>query len=386
MSEHNSSAAKDAVVSKKSSRRGFLGGAGLAAGAAVATVAMPNVSRAQTVTLKYQSTWPTKDIFHEMAADFATRVNEMSGGRLKLDVLAAGSVVPAFGMQDAVHSGVLDAGHGVTAYWYGKHKAFSLFGTVPPFGWDANGVLAWMAYGGGYKLYNELVNDILKLNIVGFVSGPMPCQPLGWFKKEVKTADDLKNLKYRTVGLSADVFKEMGAAVTIVAGGEIVPAMDRGLLDAAEFNNPSSDRLLGFPDVSKVFMLQSWHQAAECFEIIFNKTKYDGLSTEQKAILKYAAEAASSDMSWKALDRYSRDLQELQTKDKVKVYTTPRAVQQAQLNAWDTVLKAQRAEPFFEKVIKSQLDWVRRTVRYELLNTPSKQMAYNHFFAAKKKG
>ncbi|MBX3453136.1 TRAP transporter substrate-binding protein [Ferrovibrio sp.] len=368
---------------KAASRRRFIGGAGLAVGAAAATVAMPNVSRAQTVTMKYQSTWPTKDIFHEMAGDYATRVNEMSGGRLKLEVLAAGSVVPAFGMQDAVHSGVLDAGHGVTAYWYGKHKAFSLFGTVPPFGWDANGVLAWMAYGGGHKLYNELVNDVLKLNIVGFVSGPMPCQPLGWFKTQVKVPEDLKNLKYRTVGLSADVFKEMGAAVTIVAGGEIVPAMDRGLLDAAEFNNPSSDRVLGFPDVSKVYMLQSWHQAAECFEIIFNKTKFDGLAAEQKAILKYAAEAASSDMSWKALDRYSRDLAELQTKDKVKVFTTPRPVLDAQLKAWDTVLTEQRKEAFFDKVVKSQLDWVRRTVRYELLNTPSKQVAYNHFFNRK---
>ncbi|WP_374303336.1 TRAP transporter substrate-binding protein [Ferrovibrio sp.] len=372
------------IDSGKTGRRQFLRGAGLAAGAAAATVAMPNVSRAQTVTMKYQSTWPTKDIFHEMAADYATRVNEMSGGRLKLEVLAAGSVVPAFGMQDAVHSGVLDAGHGVTAYWYGKHKAFSLFGTVPPFGWDANGVLAWMNYGGGYQLYNELVRDILKLNIVGFVSGPMPCQPLGWFKQQVKTADDLKNLKYRTVGLSADVFKEMGAAVTIVAGGEIVPAMDRGLLDAAEFNNPSSDRVLGFPDVSKVYMLQSWHQSAEAFEIIFNKAKFDALAAEQKAILKYAAEAASSDMSWKALDRYSKDLAELQTKDKVKVFTTPRAVMDAQLKAWDTVLKAQNQEAFFAKVIKSQLDWVRRTVRYELLNTPNRQLAYNHFFGQKK--
>lgn len=371
------------AATKKSGRRQFLRGAGMAGAAAVATVAMPQVSRAQTVTLKYQSTWPTKDIFHEMAGDYATRVNELSGGRLKLDVLAAGSVVPAFGMQDAVHSGVLDAGHGVSAYWYGKHKAFSLFGTVPPFGWDANGVLAWMQYGDGYKLYNELMHDILKLNIVGFMSGPMPCQPLGWFKKEVKTADDLKNLKYRTVGLSADLFKELGAAVTIVAGGEIVPAMDRGLLDAAEFNNPSSDRVLGFPDVSKVYMLQSYHQAAEMFEILFNKTKYDALPAEQKQILKYAAEAASADMSWKALDRYSKDLAEMQTKDKVRVFRTPRAVQEAQLKAWDNVLKAQNQEAFFAKVVKSQMDWVRRTVRYELLNNPSKEVAYNHFFNRK---
>jgi TRAP-type mannitol/chloroaromatic compound transport system substrate-binding protein len=371
------------IASKKSGRRQFLRGAGMAGAAAVATVAMPQVSRAQTVTLKYQSTWPTKDIFHEMAGDYATRVNELSGGRLKLDVLAAGSVVPAFGMQDAVHSGVLDAGHGVSAYWYGKHKAFSLFGTVPPFGWDANGVLAWMHYGDGYKLYNELMHDILKLNIVGFMSGPMPCQPLGWFKKEIKTPDDLKNMKYRTVGLAADLFKEMGAAVTIVAGGEIVPAMDRGLLDGAEFNNPSSDRVLGFPDVSKVYMLQSYHQSAEFFEVLFNKTKYDALATEQKQILKYSAEAASADMSWKALDRYSKDLAELQTKDKVRVFRTPRAVQEAQLKAWDAVLANLSQESFFGKVIKSQQEWVRRTVRYELLNSPSKEMAYNHFFNRK---
>lgn len=377
-------ASEKAAATKKSGRRQFLRGAGMAGAAAVATVAMPQVSRAQTVTLKYQSTWPTKDIFHEMAGDYATRVNELSGGRLKLDVLAAGSVVPAFGMQDAVHSGVLDAGHGVAAYWYGKHKAFSLFGTVPPFGWDANGVMAWMNYGDGYKFYNELMHDILKLNIVGFMSGPMPAQPLGWFKKEVKTADDLKNLKYRTVGLSADLFKELGAAVTIVAGGEIVPAMDRGLLDAAEFNNPSSDRVLGFADVSKVYMLQSYHQAAEMFEILFNKTKFDALAGEQKQILKYAAEAASADMSWKALDRYSKDLAELQTKDKVRVFRTPRAVQEAQLKAWDNVLKAQNQEAFFAKVVKSQMDWVRRTVRYELLNNPSKDMAYNHFFNRKR--
>ena len=148
----------------------------------------------------------------------------MSGGRLKLDVLAAGAVVPAFQLQDAVHSGVLDGGHGVTAYWYGKNKAASLFGTPPSFGWDAHSMLAWFYYGGGEALYNELVNDILKLNLVGFLYYPMPTQPLGWFKKEIKSADDFKGMKYRTVGLSADLFKEMGAAVTILPGGEIVPA------------------------------------------------------------------------------------------------------------------------------------------------------------------
>lgn len=360
------------------SRRKFLLAAG-GAGAAAATVAMPNVSRAQTVTWKYQSTWPTKDIFHEMAVDYAKKVNEMSGGRLKLEVLAAGAVVPAFQMQDAVHAGILDAGHGVCAYWYGKHKAFSLFGTPPALGWDASGFLGWFYHGGGEALYTELVNDILKLNTVGFLYFPMPTQPLGWFKREVKGPDDLKNIKYRTVGLSADLFKELGSAVTILPGGEIVPAMDRGLLDAAEFNNPSSDIILGFADVSKFYMLQSYHQAAESFEVIFNKQKFNALPAELKAILRYGAFAASTDQLGMAYDRYSKDLEELK-KQGVNVVKTPDSVLEAQLKAWDKVLEAQSKEPFFAKVIESQKAWVKRTVAYTEINNVQNAMAYKHFF------
>lgn len=363
----------------RANRRNFLKVAGLAGAGAIA---MPQVSRAQTVIWKYQSTWPTKDIFHEFAGDFAKRVNDMSGGRLKLDVLAAGAVVPAFQMQDAVAAGILDAGHGVCAYWYGKNKAFSLFGTPPSLGWDAHSFLAWMNYGGGYELYNDLVQNQLKLNLVGFLTGPMPCQPLGWFKKELKTADDFKGLKYRTVGLAADLMREMGAAVTILAGGEIVPALERGVIDGAEFNNPSSDSLLGFQDVAKVYMLQSYHQAAESFEIIFNKSKFDTLSPELKAIVKYAAESASSDMIWKALDRYSTDLEGLRAKG-VNVVQTPEAILKAQLAAWDKVLEKLGAEnAFFKKVVDSQKAWVKRSVAYERVNTPSRELAYTHFFKA----
>jgi len=368
-----------ATSSKITSRRKFM----LAAGAAgAATVAMPQVSRAQTVTWKYQSTWPSKDIFHEDAVDYAKKVNEMSGGRLKLDVLAAGAVVPAFQMQDAVQSGILDAGHGVCAYWYGKHKAYSLFGTPPSFGWDAHSFLGWFYHGGGEALYKELVNDTLKLNLTGLLYFPMPTQPLGWFKKEVKTADDFKNIKYRTVGLSADVFKEMGAAVTILAGGEIVPAMDRGLLDAAEFNNPSSDIILGFPDVSKYYMVGSHHQQMEAFEVIFNKAKYEALPAELKSILRYAAMAASSDQLWYSYDRYAKDLEAIKKRG-VNVVKTPNAVLEAQLSAWDKVLAAQSQEPFFKKVIDSQKEWVKRTSAYLQLNnldSAALQNAYKHFF------
>jgi TRAP-type mannitol/chloroaromatic compound transport system substrate-binding protein len=364
-------------------RRKFLAASAATVGG-VAAMGFPMVSRAQTVTLNFQSTWPARDIFHEFAQDYVNKVNELAGGRLRLNLLPAGAVVGALQMQDAVISGALDGGHGVTAYWYGKHKAYSLFGTPPSFGWDANQFLAWQRYGGGQELYDELVHDVLKLNLVGFLTGPMPTQPLGWFKKPVESVNDLKNLKYRTVGLAADLMREFGAAVTIMGGADIVPAMDRGLLDAAEFNNPSSDRALGFPDVSKVWMMQSYHQAAECFEIIFNRTRYNALPKELQAILRIASEAASSDMYWKAMDRYPDDLNHMREKQGVRTYKTPDSILQAQLEAWDKVIAELSKEPFFAKVIDSQKKWNEKVIAFHLENEVSQEMAFNHFFGNQK--
>jgi TRAP-type mannitol/chloroaromatic compound transport system substrate-binding protein len=366
----------------KRSRREFLKTGGAAA-AGAAALSLPNVVRAQDALVwKFQSTWPAKDIFHEYAQDFVNRVNAMTAGKLKLDLLPAGAVAKALEMQDAVIAGTLDGGHGVSAYWYGKNKAYSLFGTPPAWGWRANQMVGWMQYGGGQELYNELVQQILGLDLVGFLSGPMPTQPLGWFKSPIENADQLKGLKYRTVGLSADLFKEMGAAVTIMGGGEIVPAMDRGLLDAAEFNNPSSDKLLGFPDVSKTYMVQSYHQSAECFEIIFNKSKYEALPAELQAIIKFAAESASSDMSWKAMDRYSKDLDALKAAG-VNVVPTPKAVLEAQLAAWDKVVeRMSAADPFFAKVVDSQKAWVKRVVGLQFDMEVDQKLAFDHFFKA----
>ena len=373
---------KTTKTAEAASRRAFLKSGATAAVTGAATIAMPNVVRAQEATVfKFQSTWPAKDIFHEFAQDFVNRVNEMGGGRLKIELLAAGAVAKALEVQDAVLAGTLDGGHGVTAYWYGKNKAFSLFGTPPAWGWRANQMLGWIKYGGGQALYDELVQEVLGLDLVGFLTGPMPTQPLGWFKQQITDAEQLKGLKYRTVGLSADLFKEMGAAVTIMGGGEIVPAMDRGLLDAAEFNNPTSDTLLGFPDVSKDYMVQSYHQSAECFEIVFNKAKFDGLPAELQAMIRYAAESASTDMSWKAMDRYSKDLEALKAAG-VKVHQTPESVLKAQLAAWDKVIEAQSADPFFAKVVESQKAWAKRVVGAQFELEVDQKLAYDHFFKA----
>src|SRR3954451_13097531 len=367
--------------SKTASRRKFLMAAG--ATAATATMAAPSV-QAQTgpISMRWQSTWPSKDIFHEYANDFAKKVNDMTGGDLKIEVLPAGAVVPAFQLLDAVSKGVLDGGHGVLVYHYGKQNALALWGSGPGYAMDANMLLSWHKYGGGKELLAKLYKSI-DANVVSFPYGPMPTQPLGWFKKPVGKLDDLKGLKYRTVGISIDVFTGMGLAVNALPGGEIVSAMDRGLLDAAEFNNASSDRVLGFPDVSKVCMLQSYHQNAEQFEILFNKGKYDALPDQIRAIISNAVDAASADMSWKAVDRYSKDYAEMQSKDNVKFYKTPDAILKQQLEVYDEVVKKKSADnPLFKEILQSQLAFAKRTTQWEQDTVVSRKMAYDHYWGA----
>ena len=370
---------------KTSTRRNFLK---VAAAGAAATVAAPNIASAQgPISMRWQSTWPAKDIFHEYALDYAKKVNDMTGGDLKIDVLPAGAVVPAFGLLDAVSKGTLDGGHGVLAYHYGKQNALALWGSGPGYAMDANMLLAWHKYGGGKELLEKLYASI-GANVVSFPYGPMPTQPLGWFKKPVTKAEDLQGVKFRTVGISIDVFTGLGAAVNALPGGEIVSAMDRGLLDAAEFNNASSDRILGFADVSKVCMLQSYHQNAEQFEIMFNKTKYDALPEKMKAIIAVATEAAGQDMAWKAIDRYSKDYEELQTKDKVKFYKTPDSILQKQLDIYDQVVEKKSVDnPLFKEIVESQMAFAKRATQWEQDTVVSRRMAYNHYFGpnAKKK-
>ena len=371
-------------TAKTDQRRRFLKNASAGAVGAGA-LAAPMISKAQTVSLRFQSTWPAKDIFHEYANDFAKKVNDMAGGRLKIEVLPSGSVVPAFQLLDAVSKGTLDGGHGVIAYHYGKNSALALWGSGPAFGMDPNMVLAWHNYGGGKALVDEIYKT-LNLDVVSVLYGPMPTQPLGWFKKPVAKVEDMKGLKFRTVGLAVDVFTEMGTAVNPLPGGEIVPALDRGLIDAAEFNNATSDRILGFPDVVKNCMLQSFHQSGEQFEILFNKGKYGALPAELKSIIDYAVQAASADMSWKAIERNSKDYEELK-KMGIKFYKTPDAVLRAQLAAWDkTIAKKSAENPLFKKVLDSQRAFAARAGQWQNDYMVDFKMAYNHYFGRKPAG
>jgi len=363
---------------KTPSRRKFFKAAAATGAVAAATLAMPNIASAAT-TLKVQAAWGG-GIFLENAQAYVKRVNEMSGGKLKLDLLPVNSVVKTSQMQDAVHRGVLDGCHYVPAYWYSKAVSASLFGTGPCWGWSAQELLGWIHYGGGKELYKELMGN-LGLNLVGFFNSPMPAQPMGWFKEQIKDASQLKGLKYRTVGLAADVLGEMGLSVVQLPGGEIQPAMKSGLIDAAEFNNPTSDSDFGMQDVSKHYHLASFHQSQEAFEIAFNKAKFDALAPELQKILEYASEAENSNFYWDNTLSYADDLVKLKNKLGVNVYRTPDSIMQAQLKAWDVIVKKFNAtDPFFKKVVESQKGYAKKVMAYLLLNSPDYGMAYRHHF------
>ena len=370
---------KSAMSRRSFLRKGALGG-GVAAGAALTA---PAVLAQSPLVLKMQTSWSASDIWMTFAQEYVERVQAMSGGRLQIDLLPAGAVVGAFQVMDAVSDGVLDIAHSVPVYWYGKSKAASFFGTGPVFGGSATSRLSWFYQGGGDELYRELTQDTLNLNVYGMLGFPMFAQPFGWFKEEVNTVADLNGFKYRTVGLAADLLQSMGMSVAQLPGGEIVPAMERGVIDAFEFNNPSSDLRFGAPDVAKNYYLSSYHQASESFEFLFNRDLMDDLEPDLQAILRHTVEAVSTSNTALAMREYSSDLQRIQNEFGVTVRRTSTDILEGQLAAWDTLIADLEQDEFSKRVLDSQRAWVEQVTYYELMNAPDYQLAFEHYFPGK---
>jgi len=334
--------------------------------------------------MRWQSAWPARDIFHEYALDFAKKVGDMTGGELRIEMLPAQAVVPAFGLLEAVSKGALDGSHGLLSHHYVKHPALALWSSGPGFGMDANTLLAWHKYGGGKQLLARIY-EAIGANVVPFLYGAMPTQPLGWFKKRITKPADLRGLTLRVVGASPELFAGLGAKVSAVTAREWASSPDGGTpeLDGVEFNNPTSDRGLGLPRIGKVYMMQSYHQNTEQFEILFNKPKFDALPPKLRAVIENAAEAASADMSWKAIDRYSKDYAEMQAKDRVQSFRTPDAVLRKQIEAHEAAARKRRSDPLFREVEESQRRFARRAVRWYLDTQVSPRLAYDHYFGRK---
>jgi len=374
---------KKSLKNLTSSRRKFFKTAAKAGAVAAATVAMPNIATAgsHATVLKMQAAWPSgANIFFEMAQDYCNMVSDMSGGSLKIDLQPVNAIVKTSEIGAAVSDGIVDMGHWVTAYWYGKNAASSLFGTGPSYGMSSQEVMGWMEYGGGRKLYEETLASV-GYNYTGFFHMPMPAQPFGWFKKNVTKVSDVKGMKYRTVGLATNVLTAMGMVVRQLPGGEIQPAMKTGLIDAAEFNNPTSDSQFGMQDVSKHYHLGSFHQSQEMFEIPMNTKRLNSLSPAHQAILKNAAYAANTDNYFKALVRYSDSLAMLMNEHKVNVYQTSDEILAEQLKGWDKVIGEFSAkDAFFKKIVDSQKAYAKKVMKYLLMNQPNYRLAYENEF------
>ena len=375
------------MTQEKTNRRSFLKKS-VAVGSAVAasSLAAPAVLGQAPIVMKMQTSWPASDIWMDFARQYTARVESMSGGRIKVDLLPAGAVVGAFQVLDGCNDGVIDAAHSVSAYWYGKHKGASLFGTGPVFGGSATTMMSWFYQGGGAEFYRELTQDILGLNVVGMFGFPMFAQPFGWFKNEVTKVSDIEGLKYRTVGLAADLMQAMGMSVAQLPGGEIVPAMERGVIDAFEFNNPSSDMRFGAQDVAKNYYLSSYHQASESFEFIFNKDFLEDLPPDLQAVLRHSVEAASTANTAIAMDNYSADLRKLENDNGVNVRRTSSEILDAQIKAWDKIIPDLEKDDFMKRVLDSQRAWVERVTYYEIMNAPDYTLAFNHYFPGRLKG
>jgi TRAP-type mannitol/chloroaromatic compound transport system substrate-binding protein len=337
----------------------------------------------KTFTWKLQSTWAAGDFHHQNPQDFADIVQQMSAGRLRIEVQPAGAVVPPFDVLDAVHKGLLDAGNGWPGYWYGKNPAATLFANAPggPFGMNNEDYLGWIYVGGGLDLYNELLQRELGMEVVAFPSFGETPEPLGWFPNQIKSIEEFKGLKFRASGMSAEVFKELGMSVVTVPGGEIIPALERKVIDAAEFSDPTSDMALGFHDVLQHYHFPGIHQPTGIMEILVNRQKWEELPEDLQAIVKYGAMATALQFIVKILDRNSQDLETLTTKHGVQVHESPPDVLMEILKAWDRIAeRTAQQNAFFKKVYDSQRQWAQRVVPYRRRAHPDYALAADYYW------
>jgi TRAP-type mannitol/chloroaromatic compound transport system substrate-binding protein len=358
----------------------------VAVGVAFSLTALYNPALAadKKIVWKIQSTWPAADFHQVNPTGVKEKIEAMSGGRLKLDLMPAGAVVPAFELLEAVHKGILDAGHSWPGYWSGKHPAATLFSSVAggPFGMSAEDFLGWVFEGGGLELYNELLQKELKLDVVAFPTFGEAPEPQGWFEKPIKNLGDFKGLKFRAAGMSAEVFRAMGMSVVTIPGGEIAPALERGVIDAAEYSDPSSDMAMGFQDIHKYYHMPGIHQPTGFMELLINKKKWDELPDDLKAIVKYACMAEALHFTIKMLDRNSQDLAKLVNEYGVTVVQTPRDILKEVLTGWDKVAEEfSKKNAYFAKVLESQKKWAKQVVPYRSVAHPPYDLAAEHYWA-----
>lgn len=349
----------------------------------LASGAGPTVSAQEPkpFTLRMQSSLPPGDPMFDHASAFAQRVQAMSGGRLKIEMLPAGAIVPAFEVLDATNRRVIDGAHTAVIYWAGKHRAAAAFYGTFSFGMDWFDFLGWLYEGGGFELYQDWYRNVLKMNVVAIPAWFVPGQPLGWFKKPITKWEDLKGLKLRIPGIAGEALREAGMAIVTLPGGEILPAAERGVIDAAEWAGPIFDMRLGLHSIFKYYYLAGMHDPIAENEILINKDVWDRLPADLQEIIK----AASTEVSFRWLLRIFRQnasaLKELQEKHGVKVQMVPREINLKIMEALDRLAEKEAAkDPFFKKVLESQKAYASLVVPARRRLIPSYEFAADHYW------
>jgi len=358
------------------------------AGAVLAGVALFGPpAAAQTTTLKIQASFPPSSTIFDNLKYWAERVQTMAGGRLKIEVMPAGTVVPAFEVMDATHKKVLDGSHSAAAYWVGKHRAAALFGPAPggPLGMDLIDYMGWIYDGGGHELYREFYQTVLQRNVEPIPLTSVANQVLGWFKDPIKNWEDLKGRKCRQTGLTAEVFAKAGMSPVNMPGGEIVPAAERGVIQCGEWVGPAEDMKIGFQGVWKNYYMPSTHEPATVLELLINGDVWKSLTPDLRQMIISAAWEATF-RSQTILNKLNADaLEELQTKHGVKIQRTPEDIMRKILETWDEIAKEEEGKnPFFKKVYDSQRAYASKIVPARRFIFPNYEVGANHYWPEKK--
>ena len=373
---------RHAATTREVPRRGGLGWAATVAALAGA-LAWSGTALAQTKTLKMQSTWPASLTLQDNFKMFADRVDKLTGGSLKIEVLAAGQIVPPFEILDATSKKVIDGGQGISYYWVGKNKAATLFSNTPAgiVGMDQMDFLGWIYEGGGLEMWQELYQKELKLNVIAFPMMPASPQALGWFRKPIQSVEDFKGMKCRQTGIVAEVYKRMGMNTVNMPGGEIVPSAERGVIDCAEWVGGIEDLRLGLPQVWKYHYTPGPHEMSSVGEVIFNTEVWAGLTPQQQEAIRSAA--TETFVRWWVLwQKQNADaIEEMQTKHGTQILRTPPEILTEFFKAWDAIAQEEMAvNPFFKKVYELQKAYAAKVVPAKRFMFPPYSFGANYYF------
>jgi len=354
--------------------------------AAIVTAAFSITAAAQAPApknVKMQSTWPASNTLQEHFKMFADRTEKLTQGGIKIEVMAAGQIVPAFEVLDATNKKVIDGWHAISYYWVGKSPAAALFAGPPggPFGMDHMDWLGWLYVGGGLEMWRDFYQNDLKLNVIVWPAHPSSPQALGWFKKPLKSVADFKGLKCRQTGLNAEVYAKMGMSVVNMAGGEIVPAAQRGVIDCAEWVGGVEDLRLGLHSVFKYHYTPGMHENNSVGELGFNLDVWKTFTPAQQDAVNSAVK--DTFITW--LTKWQKDnadaIEELVKKHGVQIRRTPPDILIGSLKAWDQVAAENSAKsPTFKKVYESQRAYAAKVVPAKRYMFPPYSFAANYYW------